>query len=62
MLGGIVPAQVASEGKWRMRAEALEARVIELETTAAVRVVHMQEETAPALAWEREFWQRYREA
>ena len=34
----------------------------ELETTAAAREVHMQEEIAQALAQERELWQRDREA
>ena len=34
----------------------------ELETTASAKEVHMQEETAQALAREREFWQRDREA
>ena len=30
----------------------------ELETAAVAREVHMQEETAQALAWERELWQK----
>ena len=53
---------MAFGAKWRLRAEALQAKVTELETTAAAREVHMQEETAQALAQERELWQRDREA
>ena len=45
-----------------MRAEALQARVTELKTTYATREVYMQEETARALAQERELWQRDRKA
>ena len=44
-----------------MRTEALQARVIELEATLATREAHMQEETAWALARERELWWRDRE-
>ena len=62
VLGGIVHAQVASGTEWRLRAEALQARVTELRNAAAVMEVHMQEETAPALAGERELWQRDRKA
>ena len=60
MLRGIVRAQVAFGAQWRLCAEDLQARVTELETIATVREVHMQEETARALAQERELWQRDR--
>ena len=53
---------MASKAKWRVRTEALQARVIELEATTVARKVHMQEETALALARERELWQRDTEA
>ena len=62
VLGGIVRAKVASGAEWRLRAEALQTRMAELETTAAAREVHMQEETVHALGRERELWQRDREA
>ena len=62
VLRGLVHAQVAFEVEWRVRVEALQARVTELEATVAAREVHMQEETARALARERERWQRDREA
>ena len=62
VLGGIVHAQVAFGAKWRLRVKALQAKVTELEATIAARKVHMQEETARALAQERELWQRDREA
>ena len=62
VMGGILRAQVASGAEWRLCVESLQDRVTELETTAAVREVHMQEETARALAQERELWQRDREA
>lgn len=45
-----------------MHVKALQARVTELETTAATREVHIQKETDRALALERELWQRDREA
>ena len=51
----------SSRAKWRARAKALQARVTELKATLATREVHMQEETARALAQEREVWQRDRE-
>ena len=51
----------SSGAKWRACAKALQARMIELEATLATREVHMQEETARALAREREVWQRDRE-
>ena len=41
VLGGIIRAQVASEVEWRVRVEVLQARVIELEATLAIREVHM---------------------
>jgi len=47
---------VASGVEWKARAETLQAWVIEIEATAATREVHMQEEIAQALAWERELW------
>ena len=62
VLGGIIHAQVASRVEWRLRAKALQAKVTEFETTAASREVHMQEETARALARERELWQKERKA
>ena len=62
VLGGIVHAQVASRAEWRLCAEALQARVTKLETSAATREVHIQEKIARALAQERELWQRDREA
>ena len=55
VLGGIIRAQVASRANWRLCVKVIQARIIELETTAATREVHMQEETVHALAWEREF-------
>ena len=61
VLGGIVRAQVASRVGWRLRVEAFQARVTKLETAVTAREVHMQEETAQALAQERELWQRDRE-
>ena len=56
VLGGIVHAQVASGAEWRLHEKALEARVTDLEDTTIAREVHMQKETAWALAWERELW------
>ena len=41
MLGGIIHAQVAIGAEWRVRAEALQAKVIELEATLATREAHM---------------------
>ena len=41
VLGGIVHAQVASGIEWRLRAEALQARVTELENAATAMEVHM---------------------
>ena len=41
MLGGIIHAQVATGAEWRVRAEALQAKVIELEATLATREAHM---------------------
>ena len=41
---------------WRVRAEALQAKVTEFEAIIAIREVHMLEETARALAQERELW------
>ena len=54
VLGGIVHAQVAFRAKWRLRVKALQAKVTELKATIAARKVHMQEETARALAQERD--------
>ena len=62
VLGGIVHAQVASGAKWRLRVEALQARVTKLEATATAREIHMQEETTRALSRERELWKRDRKA
>lgn len=45
---------MATQAKWRASIEALEARVTELKALLAAREAHMQEETAWALAWERE--------
>ena len=44
VLRGIIHAQVAYGAEWRLHAEALQARVTELETAAAAREVHMWEE------------------
>jgi len=54
VLGSIICAQVATMEKWRVRAEALKAKVTELEALFATREAHMQEETTWALARERE--------
>ena len=53
---------MASKVEWILRAKALQARLMELKSTTTIKEVHMQEKTAQALAWEREFWQRDREA
>ena len=41
VVGGIVRAQVTTGTKWRARAEASEARVIELEALLTTREAHM---------------------
>ena len=61
VLGGIICAQVATRVEWRACKKVLQARVTELEATFAFREAHMQEETAQALAQERELWQKDRE-
>ena len=50
VLRGVICAQVAIGAEWRVRAETAEARVTELEALFATKEVHMQKETARALA------------
>ena len=47
---------MATGAEWRVRIEALQAKVIELETILAIREAHMWEEIARALAREKEIW------